>query len=80
VCLGTACYVKGAERLTERIKGELGIEIGQTTKDRVWTLETTFCLGCCGLAPAMTINGKVYGELTAEKVSQILKGVVHENR
>ena len=75
VCLGTACYVKGAERLLERIKGELGIEVGQTTKDRVWTLETTFCLGCCGLAPVMTINDKVYGELTPAKVSQILKGL-----
>jgi len=73
VCLGTACYVKGAERLAERINEELGIEVGQTTKDKVFTLATAFCMGCCGLAPAMTINGKVYGEVTAEKVSQILK-------
>ena len=75
VCLGTACYVKGAERLLERIKEELGIEAGQTTKDKTWTLEVTFCIGCCGLAPAMTINGEVYGELTPDKVSRILKGV-----
>ena len=78
VCMGTACYVRGAECLIERVNGELGIEVGQTTKDKVWTMETTFCLGCCGLAPAMTINGKVYGKLTPARVSQILKGVEKE--
>lgn len=75
VCLGTACYVKGAEGIIERIKEELGIEVGETTKDKVWTLETKACLGCCGLSPVMMINDQVYGELTMAKVSQVLKGL-----
>jgi NADH-quinone oxidoreductase subunit E/NADP-reducing hydrogenase subunit HndA len=75
ICMGTACYVKGVERILERIKEYLGIDINETTADKMWTLETKACLGCCGLAPVMMINEKVHGELTTEKVSEILKAL-----
>jgi len=75
VCMGTACYVKGAERILNEVKEELGIEMNETTEDRMFTLEEKACLGCCGLAPVMMINGKVYGELTTEKTGKILKGL-----
>ncbi|MBT9148557.1 MAG: NADP-reducing hydrogenase subunit HndA [Syntrophomonadaceae bacterium] len=75
VCLGTACYVRGAGRILDKIKDVLGIEPGETTPDRLFTLEATSCLSCCGLAPVMMINEKVYGELTTKKVSTILKGL-----
>lgn len=75
VCMGTACYVKGAKRILDKIKEELGIEMNETTEDKMFTLEEKACLGCCGLAPVMMINGKVYGELTAEKTGKILEGL-----
>jgi NADH-quinone oxidoreductase subunit E/NADP-reducing hydrogenase subunit HndA len=74
LCLGTACYVKGAEQILERIKDELKITIGQTTEDKLFTLQETRCLGTCGLAPVMMIDDKVYGALTPKKAVVILKG------
>ncbi len=73
VCLGTACYVKGAERIVEKLKEELGIHLGETTKDSLFSLEGTRCLGCCGLAPVVEINGEVYGQVTPDKVPAILE-------
>ncbi|HNX91436.1 MAG TPA: NADH-quinone oxidoreductase subunit NuoE [Candidatus Omnitrophota bacterium] len=73
VCLGTACYVKGAEDVLATVKKELGIELGQTTQDMLFTLQETRCLGACGLAPVMMINDKIYGELTRQKVTEIIK-------
>ncbi len=73
VCLGTACYVKGAERIVEKLKEELGIHFGETTKDGLFSLEGTRCLGCCGLAPVVEINGEVYGQVTPDKVPAILE-------
>jgi NADH-quinone oxidoreductase subunit E len=72
VCMGTACYLKGAESISSEIEQILGIELGQTTKDGLFTWETVRCIGCCGLAPVMTINGEVYGNLKKEDVSGIL--------
>lgn len=72
VCMGTACFVKGAEKLLDRIKERLNIEIGETTPDGKFSLEETRCLGACGLAPVFTINGEVYGKATVQKVDEIL--------
>ncbi|MDD4527610.1 MAG: NADH-quinone oxidoreductase subunit NuoE [Candidatus Margulisbacteria bacterium] len=75
ICKGTACHVRGADNLIDVIKEELKIGIGETTADNKFTLETVACLGCCSLAPAVMINGEVYGKLTADKLKQILRGV-----
>jgi NADH:ubiquinone oxidoreductase subunit E len=73
VCLGTACYVKGAQKIFEAIKQELGIEVGETTPDMVFTLLETRCLGACGLAPTMMVNKRIYGELTPKKAVDLLR-------
>ena len=75
VCKGTACHVRGADKLLEVISDELKIGVGETTNDNKFTLETVACLGCCSLAPAVMINNKVYGKLTADKLKEILKAV-----
>ncbi len=72
ICLGTACYVKGAEQILDAIKEHLNIKLGETTEDKLFTLQETRCLGACGLAPVMMINDKIYGELTPEKTRHIL--------
>jgi len=72
VCLGTACYVKGAQKVLQTIKEELRLEIGETTEDMLFTLQETRCLGACGLAPTMMINDRIYGELTSAKAIEIL--------
>ena len=72
VCMGTACFVKGSEKLLDRVKEKLKIDIGETTPDGKFSLEETRCLGACGLAPVFTINGEVYGKATVQKVDQVL--------
>jgi len=74
VCLGTACYVKGAGELFSKFENQLGIKGGETTADRKFTLEGCRCIGACGLAPVLTINGDVHGRLavTDEVVTEIL--------
>ncbi|MBN1527074.1 MAG: NADH-quinone oxidoreductase subunit NuoE [Candidatus Omnitrophica bacterium] len=73
VCLGTACYVKGAEEVLEAIKEELKIGMGETTQDGLFTLQEARCLGACGLAPVVMIDEKIYGGLTPKKAVDILK-------
>ncbi|ERM93006.1 MAG: NADH:ubiquinone oxidoreductase 24 kD subunit [Caldanaerobacter subterraneus] len=73
LCMGTACYVRGAAMLLEKIKEKLGIEVGETTEDGKFSLEPTRCLGACALAPVMMINGEVFGRLTPNDVDEILK-------
>lgn len=73
VCLGTACYVKGADRIAEKIMSELGIRWGETTKDGVFTLEVARCLGACGLAPIVTIGEEVHGQVTPDQVPAMLE-------
>jgi len=73
VCLGTACYVRGVQAVMDRLEKELDVEVGSTTPDRKFTLEATRCLGCCGLAPVMTIDGNVYARMTPDDVDRILK-------
>jgi NADH-quinone oxidoreductase subunit E len=70
--MGTACHVRGAPRVLEAMKGELGIEAGQTTEDRKFTLETVNCLGTCPLAPVVVADSKYYGNTTPARVKRIL--------
>lgn len=72
VCDGTACHLRGANNMQDEIKRQLGIEAGQTTADKKFTLETVACLGACALAPVMTIDSEYHGGLTPEKVRQTL--------
>ena len=66
VCLGTACYVKGSGKILERVETELGIKLDQTSADGLFSIEACRCVGACGLAPVMTVNGEVYGRLTPD--------------
>ncbi len=73
-CDGTACHVRGSIPILERLRQELGLSDGRrTTDDLNFTVETVSCLGACGLAPAMTVNGTVYGAMTPDKASELLK-------
>ncbi|OQB51733.1 MAG: NADP-reducing hydrogenase subunit HndA [Firmicutes bacterium ADurb.Bin146] len=73
VCLGTACYVKGSSNILDELKKQLGIEVGQCTKDGKFSLDACRCVGACGLAPVMMINEDVYGTLMPGDVANILK-------
>ncbi|NLK64098.1 MAG: NAD(P)H-dependent oxidoreductase subunit E [Tissierellia bacterium] len=73
VCLGTACYVRGSQEILDKLSDELKVSVGKTTEDKLFTLEATRCLGCCGLAPVMVIDEDVYGKLEAKKIPDILK-------
>lgn len=72
VCLGTACYVRGAEKVLDEFQRQLEIKVGETTQDGLFSLDSLRCVGACGLAPVVTIGGKVYGRVTPEKVRDIL--------
>ena len=72
VCRGTGCYVKGAPRLLDEIEAKLGIKDGETTPDMEYTLETVACFGSCALAPVVVVNDRVYGNVTVEKIREIL--------
>lgn len=72
VCLGTACYVKGSGDVYNKLMEKLGIEGGQCTPDGKFSLDACRCVGACGLAPVMTINGEVYGKLTVDMIDEIL--------
>lgn len=73
VCLGTACYVKGSQAVYDKVSELLGIDEGECTPDRKFSLESCRCVGACGLAPVMMINDEVYGRLTPDQVDKILK-------
>jgi len=72
VCLGTACYVQGAEEIVNRLTANLGIEVGGITRDRKFSLETVRCLGACGLAPVMVIDEETHGAMTQKKALEII--------
>lgn len=72
VCLGTACYVKGSGDVYKKLCGTLKIEGGQCTDDLKFSLDATRCIGCCGLAPVMTVNDDVYGKVSVEEIDAIL--------
>ncbi|MDR0958337.1 MAG: NADH-quinone oxidoreductase subunit NuoE [Clostridiales bacterium] len=73
VCLGTACYVKGSDKVLEKVEQCLKIKAGQTSEDGMYSISATRCIGACGLAPVMTVNEDVYGKLLPEQVADILK-------
>jgi len=73
ICRGTACHVRGSAALVEALKRELGCDTGQTTKDGLFSLEVVACLGVCGLAPVLAINGEVHAAVTPTMVKQILR-------
>ena len=79
VCLGTACYVKGSQKIMDRLTERLKIEPGQTTKDGLFTIDQTRCVGACGLAPVFTVNGEVYGKATVQKLDEVLDQLIKEN-
>lgn len=72
VCMGTACYVRGSERLMDKFSDMLEIKPGETTKDRQFTLNSVRCIGCCGLAPAVAVGEQVYGKLMGKDIPDII--------
>jgi NADH:ubiquinone oxidoreductase subunit E len=75
VCLGTACHVRGAGKVLELIEESFGIREGETTEDMSLTLETVGCVGCCGLAPVVTVNDEVEGDLNPKKVDELIETI-----
>ncbi|MDO4176679.1 MAG: NAD(P)H-dependent oxidoreductase subunit E [Bacillota bacterium] len=73
VCMGTACYVKGANDILDEFKHELGIDVGDCTEDGLFSLDACRCIGACGLAPVVTVNDEVFGKLTADDVEGIVE-------
>jgi NADH:ubiquinone oxidoreductase subunit E len=72
VCLGTACYVKGAPQILEAVKNDLKIDLGGITEDRLFSLQLARCLGACGVAPVVMVGDKIHGEMTPKKVVEVL--------
>jgi NADH:ubiquinone oxidoreductase subunit E len=72
VCMGTACYVKGSDQILAAVKKHLGVEVGGTADDQMFTLQEARCLGACGIAPVMMVDDKIYGELDSKKTIDIL--------
>ena len=73
VCLGTACYIRGGDDLLKALEKELGIGLNSTTPDGLFSVEAVRCLGCCGLAPVIVVNGNVHGRLTSKDVPAIIE-------
>ena len=78
VCMGTACFVKGSQKILDRLLERLKIEVGETTPDGKFSIEETRCVGACGLAPVFTVNGEVYGKATVQKLDQVLDELMAE--
>lgn len=72
VCSGTACYVRGSQRILDSAEKAIGIKAGETSNDLTFTLETVNCLGCCALGPVVEINGKYYGAATPKRLEEII--------
>ena len=72
VCMGTACYLKGAEDLIDEVGTLLDIGVGETTDDNEFSLEAVRCVGCCGLAPVLVVNDQVYGKATRDKLPEVI--------
>ena len=78
VCLGIACYVKGADKILAAIEDRLGIKAGECTPDGLFSIDSCRCLGACGLAPVMTVDGEVYGKCTSESAVKIVESYYEE--
>ena len=72
VCLGTACFVKGSQSILDRLKERLKLEEGQTSEDGKFSIDTTRCVGACGIAPVFTVNNEVYGNATVKKLDEVI--------
>ena len=72
VCLGTVCFVKGSDKILSEFEKQLGIKAGQTSKDLLFSLDGLRCVGACGLAPVVVVNGKVYGQFKLDQVGELL--------
>jgi len=79
VCVGTACHVRGAGLLVDKIKENLNVEEGENTEDMLFTLEPVSCLGSCALAPMAMVNGNTYGKLSGDKMVEILRQIKDES-
>ncbi|MBA7714356.1 NADP-reducing hydrogenase subunit HndA [subsurface metagenome] len=73
VCLGTACHVRGAHRLVDKVERDYGIKPGETTEDMKFTLETVNCLGCCALGPVVVVDGKYESQMNPDKLDRVLR-------
>lgn len=80
ICMGTACFVKGADKVLSTFEDELGIEVGETTSDGLFSLEQTRCIGVCAMAPVVTVNEKIYSNVDVNKVPEILNEIRAEYR
>ena len=76
ICMGTACYVRGAEKVLEEFRMKLGIKVGETTADGKFSLNSLRCVGACGLAPVVTVGEKVYGRVSVDDVKKIINEYV----
>ncbi len=80
ICLGTACFVKGSQKIMDRLKDRLKIEPGQTTKDGLFSIDETRCVGACGLAPVFTVNGEVHGRATVKMLDEVLDKIISDEK
>ena len=78
VCLGTACFVKGSQQILDRLKERLNLKEGKTSEDGKFSIDTTRCVGACGIAPVFTVNGEVYGRATVKKLDEVLDGLMKQ--
>ncbi len=78
VCMGTACHVRGASKVLETLEDRFRIDVGETTEDLSMTLETVGCVGCCGLAPVVTVNDEVLGEVSPKKIEGLIEMIEQE--
>lgn len=79
VCLGTACYVKGADKILSALEEKLEIKVGECTPDGVFSLDSCRCVGACGLAPVMMVDDDVYGRMTVDQIDGILNKYIEKN-
>ena len=80
VCLGTACFVKGSQKIMDRLTERLGIQAGQTTENGLFSIDETRCVGACGLAPVFTINGDVHGRATVKMLDAALDEILENEK
>ena len=79
VCLGTACHVRGAPRILEKLERDLRVKAGETTEDKKFTLETVNCLGACALGPIVVVDGTYHGQMTSVKIGKVLAKVTEDS-
>ena len=78
ICLGTACFVKGSQAILDRAKERLKLDEGQTSSDGKFSIDTTRCVGACGIAPVFTVNDEVYGHATVKKLDEVIDSLEKE--